>query len=136
MDKIILLEKKFFELEKRVTKLENKTIKSTQSIEKITGIEEKLSENIEKIGFQNLVILALRISDKQTKKQLKSTIISWGAKKTIDVWFKGGNFNNRLLGKGIVMKDGKNEEDDLYSLTKIKGVKLAASLIEKYFTTS
>jgi len=68
---------------------------------------------------------------------LKSTIISWGAKKTIDKWFKGGNFNNRLLGKGIVMKDGKNEDsEDLYSLTKIKGVKLAVSLIEKYLTAS
>lgn len=68
---------------------------------------------------------------------MKDTLISWGAKKTIDKWFKGGNFNNRLIGKGIVMKDGEDENtDELFSLTKVRGIKLAETLDEKYLTTS
>lgn len=46
-------------------------------------------------------------------------------------WFKGGNFNRRIVEKGHVIKTGKDDSDmELFSLTT-KGIILAEKLIEK-----
>lgn len=44
-------------------------------------------------------------------------------------WFHGGNFNKRLVKKGIIRIDGKdNDGNDMYALT-LKGEKIADELI-------
>ena len=132
MDKFIVLEKKIKNLEKRVSKLENKTTGSNKLNTGITleKIIEKLADKFTTLGPHYLVIIALKIKSKQTKKELESLLSSWGAKQTVHGWFKGGNFSKRLLKTGIVMRDGKNSDgEDLYSLTTVKGMKVFDALL-------
>ena len=76
-----------------------------------------------------MILISLRIKNKQTREQIKKTLQDWG--KVYGNWFDGGNFNGRLLKKNIVRKDGKNDNnDETYSLTK-RGEFLADELIVK-----
>ncbi len=129
------LEKKILDLEKRVSKIE-KLIKKISggnlSNNKALGaFETKLAEKLDDIGTQELVIICLKLKQKQSKSQLQDTIKNWG--KPSSSWFKSNNFKARLKDKGFIMKDGKNENDeDVFSLTQVKGVKTANELFEKY----
>ncbi len=70
-----------------------------------SNLENKIREKINEIGIQHLVILILKFKTKQTKSQIEETIRRWN--KPVGSWFKGGNFNKRLLRKSILMKDGQ-----------------------------
>ncbi|MEX0594859.1 MAG: hypothetical protein WD512_00030 [Candidatus Paceibacterota bacterium] len=136
MDKLNAFEVKLKDLEQRVSRLE-KDIMSISSKDRIKirsdDFERKLSDKIDNVGIQNLVIIALKIKPKQTKTELTNLLLSWGTKKTVKGWFKGGNFKQRLLDNGIIMKDGENDENEgFFSLTKVKGNQMAKSLFEKY----
>ena len=135
MDKLSQIEIKLKNLEERVSKLEKKRHDGNDGSTRgtLNNFEKKLEGKIDTVGPQNLTIFGLKLKPKQSKKELETLLISWGAKQTIRGWFKGGNFSKRLLKTGIVMKDGKNTDGDvLYSLTKVKGVQTVDALIEKY----
>ncbi len=135
MDKFTILEKKIENLEKRILKLENQRTKISNLNKNIRleNISKKLTDKFENLGPQYLIIIALKLKSKQTKKELESLLLSWGVKQTVHGWFKGGNFSKRLLKTGIVMRDGKNSEaEDLYSLTLVKGLKAHSELLKKY----
>ena len=135
LNKISFLERKIKNLEKRISKLEEvKTeVSSSSKGLKLKTISKKLEDNFDRLGTQHLVVFALKLKSKQTKKQLETLLLNWGANQTIHGWFKGGNFSKRLLKAGIVMADGKNSENEaLYSLTGIKGIKTFEDLLKKY----
>ena len=122
-------------LEKRVSNLENHNKSKIEEIkfDKLNVVEKKLVDKIDSIGTQNLIIIALKIKPRQTKDDLESLLLKWGSKKTIHGWCGGGNFSTRLLDKGIVINDGKNSNNaDCFSLTKIRGMKVADALFEKF----
>ena len=122
------LEKRFHKLEERVSKIE-KVLFKEGSVSKAVGIEKLIVENVEDISTQHLVVIALKLKPKQTRKEIKKILEDWG--KVVGDWFKGGNMNNRLVKMSIVKRDDVNEKnDDLFSLTK-KGELLADELIEK-----
>lgn len=135
MNKFTVLERKIQKLERRVAKLENQRtkIKNLNTDTKLENISKKLVEKFSSLGPQYLIVIALKIKPKQTKKELENLLLSWGAKQTIHSWFKGGNFSKRLLRTGIVMRDGKNSVgEDCYSLTTVKGLKAYNELLKKY----
>jgi hypothetical protein len=135
LDKLSQIENKLKIIEERVSKLEKKLhgVNDGDTKGRLNNFEKKLEGKIDTIGPQNLIIFGLKLKPKQSKNELETLLISWGTKQTIRGWLKGGNFSKRLLKTGIVMKDGKNTDGDLlYSLTKVKGVQTADSLIEKY----
>lgn len=133
MARIDDLEKKLIELESRVSKLEKNPDNLVSSKNKLDDISLKLQGKVDKIGQQNLIIIALYHKPKQSKSDLLNTLLSWGIKKTIYKWFQGGNVNNRLLNPGIILKDGQNaKNEDLFSLTVTKGMPKAEELIKKY----
>ncbi|MBI1828451.1 MAG: hypothetical protein HY222_03465 [Thaumarchaeota archaeon] len=135
MDKLSQIENKLQNLEERVLKLEKKSHDGNDGNTKgrLDNFEKKLEGKIDIIGPQNLIIFGLKLKPKQSKNELETLLISWGAKQTIRGWLKGGNFSKRLLKTGIVMKDGKNTDGDvLYSLTRVKGVQIVDDLIEKH----
>ena len=122
------LEKRFHKLEERVSKIE-KVLFKEGSVSKAVGIEKLIVENVEDISTQHLVVIALKLKPKQTRKEIKKILEDWG--KVVGDWFKGGNMNNRLVKMSIVKRGDVNEKnDDLFSLTK-KGELLADELIEK-----
>ena len=132
MGKLENLEKRVKDLEIRISKLENekKSKRQRAYFSKPSSLRGKIKQKINDIGIQHLITLVLKIKSKQTKSQIENTFVSWN--KPIGSWFQGGNFNKRLLKKGIIMKDGidKNDEE-LFSLT-MRGVKMSDKLIEKY----
>ncbi len=114
------------ELEKRVTKLEN----SKTSINISGSLEKKILQKIDDIGIQHLVLLALKLKSKQSKNSLQTKLEQWN--KPIGTWFSGGNFNKRLLKTALIIKDGKNQNNEiLYSLGR-RGIKNVKELIKKY----
>lgn len=129
MDKEV--EKKFHQIEERLERLEDIVLDKGKDFSKAkpVGLEKLLIENVKKIATQHLVVISLKLRGKQTREELRKTLQDWG--KVFGNWFRGGNFNNRLLKTNIVKPDGKNEDgEDLYSLTK-RGDLLADELIEK-----
>lgn len=132
-DLIKKLEERIFKLEKRVTKLEqnSKSPLKFSSI-KLSNVEKNLTEQIDKIGPQNLVVIELKMKPKQSKTDLQNLFRSWGCKKKVLKWFKGGNFNQRLLDNGIVIRDGKNDSEELFSLSRVKGYTKAGDIFKKY----
>ena len=113
------LEKRIEEIEKRLSKLE--ALVSGRPAAAPAGIEAALAEKVDEINTQDLIVVSLRLNKKQTKAEIKNTLQDWG--KAFGNWFEGGNFNGRLVKKGIVKKEG-----DAYALTR-KGELLADELI-------
>src|SRR5687767_11916963 len=96
-------------LETRVGLIEAMLARKTAQAEPSDGIEEAIVSRIDDLGVQDLVIAALRLRGGQTRAEIKTTLESWG--KPLNNWFDGGNFNNRLVKKGIVIADGNAEND-------------------------
>ena len=134
MSEIDELKKRIIKLENRVTKLEENSEHIESGIKNnLDNIGLKLQGKIDSIGQQKLIIIALRFKPQQSKSNLLDVLMNWGMKKTIHKWFRGGNFNNRLLNNGIIRKDGTNSDnEDLFSLTISKGIPKADELIQKY----
>jgi hypothetical protein len=125
------LEKKIMSVEARLSKLEDAILRGnpTASQTRAEGLETRLIERAGKINTQEMILISLRIKDKQTREQIKKTLQGWG--KVYGNWFDGGNFNGRLLKKNIVWKGGMDDSnDETYSLTK-RGEFLADELIAK-----
>jgi hypothetical protein len=126
------LEERLTSLEKRVRKIEDKlaaTSSPSSKVGKISQIDEKVAAKVDEIGTQDLIVIALNVKPKQSKSQIKSVLENWG--KALGNWFQGGNFNARLLKKGIVKKDGTDQDgNDVYSLT-MKGENLSKALIDE-----
>ena len=125
------LEKKIVSIEARLSKLEDAILHGnpTASQTRADGLEARLIERAGKTKTQEMILISLRIKDKQTREQIKKTLQDWG--KVYGNWFDGGNFNGRLLKKNIVRKDGKDgSNDETFSLTK-RGEFLADELIAK-----
>jgi hypothetical protein len=120
------LDKVISDLQKRVTSLEQAVYGSTKTPAR--GLEQRIAEKVDKIGTQDLILVALRLRPKQTKEQIKDVLSDWG--KAYGSWFEGGNFSGRLVKKGLVKKEGSDETGDLFILTK-KGELEADSLIER-----
>ena len=122
------LENRIQDIERRLSKLEA-ALGGNQIRAKPSALETKLVENAGKINTQEMIVISLKLSGRQTKEQIKNTLQDWG--KVYGNWFEGGNFNGRLVKKNIVKKDDKNEKnEDLFSLTKA-GEMLADELIAK-----
>jgi uncharacterized protein YdcH (DUF465 family) len=132
MDKFSKIWEKINEIDERVKKLEvNKPEISSSSPFYTIGI--KFKDKVDEIGQQKLILIALRFKPKQSKSDLLNVLLSWGIKNTIYKWFRGSNFKQRLLDIGLIMKDGKNtNNEDTFSLTISKGIPKADELIEKY----
>ena len=124
------LESRIGDIEHRLSKLEEILQGERQSqTTRSNELEQRLVENADKMNTQEMIIISLRVSGKQTKEQVKTTLQDWG--KVYGNWFDGGNFNGRLVRKNIVKKEGKNgKNEDLFSLTK-RGEMLAGELITK-----
>jgi hypothetical protein len=121
------LEKIIQDLQKRVERLEGVVYKKS-SVER-QDVTSLVVGNVDKIGTQDLVILALRIKPDQNKAEIKAILGDWG--KSYGSWFKGGNFSGRLVKKGFVKKAGQNKEgNELFQLTK-KGELHADELLSK-----
>lgn len=60
-------------------------------------LEDVLVRNIDKIEMQKLVIIALRLKQKQRKSEIKAMLQGMGAK--VGNWFDGGNLNTRMVKK-------------------------------------
>ena len=125
----LISDKKIQDIENRLSNLEN-VIFHTNNRYSVSNVLDKLIvKNIDKLKTQHLVIISLKINDKQTKDEIKATLQDWG--KTYKTWFSGGNFNNRLVKTNIVKLHGRDsEENNVYSLTK-KGEQVAQDLITK-----
>ena len=127
MGNVEKLEKRIIDLEKRVAKLENPSISNLNST---TSFESKIVERIDDIGIQHLVLLALKIKQKQSRLELKQKVASW--QKPIGTWFDGSSIKIRLLDTHQIIRDGKDEKNkELYSLGS-KGVRTVKDLIKKY----
>ncbi len=123
------IEQRFKEMEQRVSILEHSEVPTSQPDS--DSILTKLADKFGKIGPQNIVIIALKINPRQTKEQLISIIEGWGT--PIKKWFKTNHFKSRLLDNGLVIIVGKNDDaKDIFSLSEIKGNKLADELIQRY----
>ena len=84
------------------------------------------------LGIQSIVVLALLHKSNQTKKEIQDKIKVWGGSKNMLNWFKGGNFNQRLINTGIIFENGENSKKEIiFSLTKGLGNKKAKEIIEK-----
>lgn len=99
LDKFTFLEKKIKNIEKRVSKLEKERTEVSRSSKgmKLETISKNLADNFDRLGPQHLVVIALKLKSKQTKKQLESLLLGWGAKQTIHGWFKDGNLSAYYL---------------------------------------
>lgn len=119
-------------MEMRIKKLED-IIAGTGSSASKSGrsddLERMIALHIDEIGIQDLVVVSLSLKPSQTKPEIKQMLIDLGKK--VGVWFEGGNFNGRLVKKGIVKKGGTNESnEDVFVLTK-RGELLAQEIIDK-----
>jgi len=89
---------------------------------------EMVSNEVDKISIPELIMIMLRTKSPQTKSEIVASLKKIG--RNIKTWMKGGNFYNRLLGKGLVEQVGKTKNETLYSLT-IKGTIYAEKLIDE-----
>ena len=114
-------EDKLAEFEKRLARLENAVFSSSTAAKaKPRDAESAVVKNIDRINTQDLVVISLKLYQKQSKEEIRTTLSDWG--KGFGSWFEGGNFG-RLLKKGVVKKDGEG-----FALTK-KGDLLADDLL-------
>lgn len=120
------LEKMVRDLQKRVASLEQAVYKNPKAASR--GLQQRLAEQVDDLGTQDLIVIALRIKPKQSKDEIKGVLSDWG--KAFGNWFEGGNFSGRLLKKGLVKKDGSGEKGDIFVLTK-KGELEANNLIAR-----
>ncbi|HJW20480.1 MAG TPA: hypothetical protein VJ571_07995 [Candidatus Nitrosotalea sp.] len=128
-DKLVNLEKKVKDLEKRVSKLE-KNEYAMETRKSFSNVVSKIREQINEMGIQHLIVLSLKIKPKQTRSEIEDNLRSWN--KPLGSWFRGGNFNKRLLGEGIIMKDGVNDtHESQFSLT-MRGLREVEKIISKY----
>ena len=126
---MINLEERVQDLEKRVQKLESNKIE----VQSLSNTEAKLLEIINDIKPQDLVVIVLRLNVNFSKNEIKKTLQDCGCDKKTMGWFNGGNFNKRLIDKGIIISNTKNEKNkDVFSLSKIKGIKKANEIFQKY----
>ncbi|HEY7507415.1 MAG TPA: hypothetical protein VH621_07380 [Nitrososphaera sp.] len=122
------LEKRIAGIEARLSKLEDALLRGGPQTT-LDNLEARLVENASKINTQEMILISLRIKDKQTREQIKKSLQEWG--KVYGNWFDGGNFNGRLLKKNIVRKGGIDDSNhETYTLTK-RGEFLADELIAK-----
>jgi hypothetical protein len=119
------LEKTVADLEKRLARLEQAVYGNKEDAKPAKGFEQKIVENIEGMGTQDLILLALQMQPRQTKAQIRAVLADWG--KAFGSWFEGGNFSGRLVKAGLVKKDGQSDGEDTFSLTK-KGEMEASAL--------
>jgi hypothetical protein len=123
------LEKTVADLEKRLARLEQAVYGNKEDAAGMAkGLEQKIVENIEKLGTQDLILLALKMRPSQTKAQIRAVLADWG--KAFGSWFEGGNFSGRLVKSGLVRKDGQSDGEDTFSLTK-KGEMEASALADE-----
>ena len=107
-----------------------KPVKIPQS-DKLTQFCDIVARDIDKFGTQQLIVALLRLTPAKTKPQLMAILEEIG--KVYGNWFKGGNFNNRLLKAGVVKVAGEDENSEqVYSLTR-KGEITADELLSKIF---
>ena len=100
-----------------------------QNTKKSKALERVLMKNITKIKTQHLVIISLKMRKKQTKDEIQKTLKDWG--KIFNEWFRGGNFNNRLINANIVRSlNDKSNKKKSYELTQ-QGNMRADELIEE-----
>jgi len=127
------LEERIFDLEKRVSQLEHIKPNSYQNeINSTPQIESIITSNIDKLGMQDIVILALYSKPKQTVEDLREKIKLWGGTKQKLNWFAGGNLKQRLVDTGILFEDGKNKNGLIeYSVTKGKGYNKVNKILQK-----
>lgn len=129
MDKLKELETRITNLEKRFDKLEKNGIQ----VQRFSKVEEKLFEIIDNVMPQDLVVIVLRLNGNLSRTEIKKNIQGWGCNKKTIGWFKGGNFKQRLIDQGIIISTNKDEKDkDVFSLTKIKGIKKSNEIFKKY----
>ncbi|MDH3764578.1 MAG: hypothetical protein OER82_02055 [Nitrosopumilus sp.] len=129
MDKLKELETRITDLEKRFDELEKDKIQ----VQGFSKVEEKLFEITDDIMPQDLVVIALRLNGNLSRTEIKKTIQDWGCNKKTIGWFKGGNFKQRLIDQGIIISTDKDEKNkDIFSLTKIKGIKKSNEIFKKY----
>lgn len=127
-DRLLNLEEKVSRMEKQ---LKNIVEDKPRNQINLGSFEKKLSEKLDDISTQDLVLICLKLKQKQTRLQIENTIENWG--KPSHTWFQHSHFKVRLKDRGFIMKDGKDEKGkDLFSLTQVKGVKTANKLFEKY----
>lgn len=96
--------------------------------------EQAFVDEIDQVGIQDAVIICYRLRGAQTRDQVREVFEKWG--KPYGNWFYGGNFSNRLLKKGILKVEGKNDAgQDIYALT-MKGERLADEKLDKIVSSS
>ena len=89
---------------------------------------------MDKVQTKDAIIVCYRQNGSQTKEQAKTVLKKWGT--PFGSWFNGGNFAARLVGKGILVPDGKDENGrTIYTLT-VRGRKTADELIKKIRTSA
>ena len=131
-DELKKLKKLVENLVKRVETLEQVKRSEKSSSTNSSKLQKLMTEQISSLKPQDLVVQILYAKPKQTKAEIQNKFQSLGATKKMINWFSGGNFRQRLMNKGFVFEDGKNESGkNLYSLTEGKGVQKALSIIEK-----
>ncbi|MFZ0184833.1 MAG: hypothetical protein WAL88_08380 [Nitrosotalea sp.] len=101
-------------------------IKTKKQI-KSESLEILIANQIDNMPITDLVVIALRIQDNQTKSQLSKTIGEIG--RDVGSWLRGGNINNRLIKTGLIRKVGTMEDQNVFSLT-VKGMILAEKLLD------
>lgn len=131
MDKLKELEDRLEKLEKRVTTLEKEKTSTLNNHTNLSELQKLLVEKTSELKPQDLVILILYSTPKQTREQIKNKFQSLGATKKMLNWFRGGNFKQRLIDTGLLFEGGKNDDGPTYSLTEGKGTPKALSVIEK-----
>ena len=125
-ERITSLEERITSLEERITPLEERINNElTVSSNSLDVFEQTLIEKIEQISIPSLIMLSLFLNREQTKLEIQRTLTNWG--RACGNWFRGGNFNNRLIKKLFVRSTTNNK----YQLTK-KGQVETKKMIEKY----
>jgi hypothetical protein len=110
------LEERISHLEARLAVVENLMKTKPKETESAGNKEAIVAAKVKDIGVQDCVLLSLGLKGAQTKQHMMKTMDIWG--KPYGSWFNGGNFNNRLLKKGMVRADGQDEQgQDIYCLT-------------------
>ena len=125
-ERITSLEERITSLEERITSLEERINNElTVSSNSLDAFEQALIEKIEQISIPSLIMLSLFLNREQTRLEIQRTLTNWG--RAYGNWFRGGNFNNRLIKKSFVHSTTNNK----YQLTK-KGQVETKKMIKKY----
>ncbi|MEX0657406.1 MAG: hypothetical protein WD154_07685 [Nitrosopumilaceae archaeon] len=90
-DRLLNLEEKVSKIEKQ---LKNIVEEKPRNLTNLGMFEKKLSEKTDDINTKDLVLICLKLKQKQTKLQIENTVESWG--RPARSWFKTNNFKVRL----------------------------------------